>query len=305
MQLERVVAGRDVAVDQHDVGDEALVVVLDPVDHERRPVVGGLRLQHQVLVAVPLARHVRAPGRLHELRGHVALEDVAEARREGEVDVEEVRHVDDVVDDLAAVRRAGRRGRSSSSRCRRRGSMMSSSSGGSTSWSAGLPSGSCQTISRPLRIDGLVLLGARAQRDPAGVGDRLALAVAAPAPVVERAGDLVALHGALGQVAAHVPAVAVEHVELAVGALPDHELAAEALDGVRLAVARTGSPGRGSATRARTAPAPCRGRAIGLPWSARIRVRLAALLAPWCSSWDPPCAVRGQVALRAQNKNRL
>ena len=69
-----------------------------------------------------------------------------------------------------------------------------------------------------------------------GVRDRLALAVAAPAPVVERAGDLVALDRALGQVAAHVPAVAVEHVELALGVRPDDELAAERLDRVRLAV---------------------------------------------------------------------
>src|SRR5580704_8366827 len=40
-------------------------------------------------------------------------------------------------------------------------------------------------------------------------------AVPAPAPVVERAGDLVALDRALGQVAAHVTAVPVEHVQLA------------------------------------------------------------------------------------------
>src|SRR5690606_17618500 len=59
----------------------------------------------------------------------------------------------------------------------------------------------------------------------------------APAPVVERAGDLVALHRALGQVAAHVPAVAVQHVEVAGRVGPHHELAAERLDGVGPAVA--------------------------------------------------------------------
>src|SRR3546814_7145300 len=43
-------------------------------------------------------------GRLHELGRDMSFEHVAEARREREVDVEEVRHVHDVVDDLAAVR---------------------------------------------------------------------------------------------------------------------------------------------------------------------------------------------------------
>jgi hypothetical protein len=53
---------------------------------------------------------------------------------------------------------------------------------------------------------------------------------------VERAGDLVALHGALGEVPAHVPAVRVEHVDGAVTALEDDELLAEGEDRVRLAV---------------------------------------------------------------------
>src|SRR6185436_8706114 len=70
-----------------------------------------------------------------------------------------------------------------------------------------------------------------------GVGHQLALAVATPAPVVERAGDLVALDRALRQVAAHVPAVAVQHLEVAVGVGEDHEHGAEDLHAVRLAVA--------------------------------------------------------------------
>ena len=53
---------------------------------------------------------------------------------------------------------------------------------------------------------------------------------------MERAGDLVALDGALGQVAAHVPAVAVEDLEVAVGVGEDHQHGAEDLDAVRLAV---------------------------------------------------------------------
>ena len=144
----------------------------------------------------------------------MALEDVAEARREREVHVVEVRHVDDVVDELAAVGALDRHdlpdpvgvgvgadaGQLRAAGCRGRPRE---------------PSTSCHTEQLVVDDRGLVLLGARAQRHPAGVGDRLALAVAAPAPVVERAGDLVALDRALGQVAAHVPAVAVEHVELA------------------------------------------------------------------------------------------
>src|SRR5690606_6719158 len=46
---------------------------------------------------------VLTTGRVHVLRGGVALEDVLEVARERVVDVEEVRHVDDVVDDLTAV----------------------------------------------------------------------------------------------------------------------------------------------------------------------------------------------------------
>ena len=69
-----------------------------------------------------------------------------------------------------------------------------------------------------------------------GVGHQLATAVATPAPVVERAGDLVALDGALRQVAAHVPAVAVEHLQVPVRVGEHDQLGAERLDRVRLAV---------------------------------------------------------------------
>lgn len=63
-----------------------------------------------------------------------------------------------------------------------------------------------------------------------GVGHQLAPAVAAPAPVVERAGDSVALDGALRQVAAHVPAVAVEDLDVAVGVGEHHQFGAERLN---------------------------------------------------------------------------
>ena len=83
---------------------------------------------------------------------------------------------------------------------------------------------------------GVPCLGAGQPRGALGVGHQLALAVAAPAPVVERAGDLVTLDGALRQVAAHVAAVAVEHLEVAVGVGEDDQHGAEDLHAVRLAV---------------------------------------------------------------------
>jgi hypothetical protein len=76
----------------------------------------------------------------------------------------------------------------------------------------------------------------RAQRNPLSIRDRDALAVAVPAPVVKEAGDLVALERALGQVAAHVPAVSVEHVQFAVGTGEHDKLRTESGDRVRFAV---------------------------------------------------------------------
>src|SRR5690606_11021727 len=67
-------------------------------------------------------------------------------------------------------------------------------------------------------------------------GDLGALAVAAPTPVVERAGDGVALDRAVGEVAAHVRAEGVEHVEISVVPCEHDELDAERGDLVRLAV---------------------------------------------------------------------
>ena len=106
--------------------------------------------------------------------------------------------------------------------------------------------------------------GPRGGRHPPGVGDARAPAVAAPAPVVERAGDLVALDRAAGQVAAHVPAVRVEHVQVARRVREHHQLGAERLHRVRAGVAEPRRPGPGSASRARTGPAARRRR-----WSGR------------------------------------
>ena len=68
-----------------------------------------------------------------------------------------------------------------------------------------------------------------------GIGHQLALAVAAPAPVVKRARNFVALDGALRQVA-HVPAVPVQNLDVTVRVGEHHQLGAEGLDAVRFAV---------------------------------------------------------------------
>ena len=127
------------------------------------------------------------------------------------MDVEEMRHVHDVVDDLAAV-------------------------------------GVLDVQRVPGPVSPLVEVRRVDPRDHHVVRRRVALRVVVdeqllvllhrhPAPVVEGAGHLVALDGALGEVAAHVPAVAVEHVELALRVREHDQLGPERLDGVRDAVA--------------------------------------------------------------------
>ena len=69
-----------------------------------------------------------------------------------------------------------------------------------------------------------------------GVGHQGAPAVTAPAPVVERTRHRVALDGALREVAAHVPAVAVEHAQLVLRVGEHHQLGAEGVNGVRFSV---------------------------------------------------------------------
>ena len=226
--------GRDVAVDEDDLGLEALVVDVEPVDHVRRSEVRRLGLEEQVGAAVA-ARLVRPALRLHELGRLGALEDVAEARREREVHVVEVRHVHDVVDQLAAVGVGDRHDLPGPV-----GVEPVVEPGQHRRQDVHVRLGALGVVPDQQLVvadDDRVLLGPGPQRHPPRVGDLLALAVAAPAPVVERAGDLVALDRALGQVAAHVPAVAVEDVEVALGVLPHDQLAAERLDPVRLAVA--------------------------------------------------------------------
>jgi hypothetical protein len=101
---------------------------------------------------------------------------------------------------------------------------------------------------------------------------------------VERAGDLVALDGPLGQVPAHVPAVAVEHVDVALGVGPDDQLAAEGLDRVRLAVLEhrlqtQAVPASGEALRGR-AVVQRAGLQCGVAHQGRLPVRVQELSTP-------------------------
>ncbi len=72
---------------------------------------------------------------------------------------------------------------------------------------------------------------------PLAVRHTLASTVTTPPPIVERTRDLVALHLALGEIAAHVAAVAVEGVDLAVLRSEHHQLLPERVDGMRFTVA--------------------------------------------------------------------
>ena len=168
------------------------------------------------------------------LRRDVALEDVLEVRRQPEVDVEEVRHVGDVVDDLAAVGALDEHrvpppvgppvvGELRDLRDAHLG----------LRWVALVVVPDEQ---QPAAHVGLPRAGAGQPGCALGVGHQLAFAVATPAPVVERAGDLVALDRALREVAAHVAAVAVEDLDVAMGVGEHDQHGAEDLDPVRLAV---------------------------------------------------------------------
>ncbi len=161
------------------------------------------------------------------------FEDVLEMRWHRTVDVEEVRHVDDVVDDLAAVG------------VDHRGVPVPV---GPLIALGALDTRNGHAVRRRVALGVVpdeqhaVLLergprpGARQLGHPSGVGNRLAPAVATPAPIVEGTGDLVALDLTLRQITAQMPAVAVEDVELAVTTAEDHKTSPEGVDGVRLSV---------------------------------------------------------------------
>ena len=93
---------------------------------------------------------------------------------------------------------------------------------------------------------------------PLAVRHTLTAAVAAPAPIVERAGDFVSLYLTLSEVTTHVTAVAVENVDRAVPASEHNQFPSKSVDAVRLAVAEGLWSGPGSASRGRIGTGPSR-----------------------------------------------
>ena len=75
------------------------------------------------------------------------------------------------------------------------------------------------------------------RRNASCVGDRRTFSITAPTPVVERAGDRIALDGSVSEVATHVAAVCVENLDVALAVGEDDKAGAECLDLVGLTVA--------------------------------------------------------------------
>src|ERR1700744_1899003 len=250
LQHKGIRVDRIVAVDEDRISVAVLVVIGQVVDHERRAVVrrhGGVA-QH--LRAFGVA-HVGPPLAVHVLRRDVSLEDVLEVGGQRPVDVVEVRHIHHVVDDFATFA------------ARDSGVPMPVGplvAGGALD-ARNRDLGRRRTAFRVIPDEQHAVLFERGPGRRAGqpgcaprIGHLLASAVAAPAPVMERAGDLVALDLALRQVTAHMPAVTVEHIDVAVAAAETDKLLPEGVDRVRLAVAEisdqsqavpaAGEPGR-------------------------------------------------------------
>ncbi len=88
-----------------------------------------------------------------------------------------------------------------------------------------------------LESDPCPRLGQRRNASCVG-GDRRTFSVTAPpTPVVERAGDRIALDGSVSKVATHVAAVGVENLDVALAVGEDDKAGAECLDLVGLTVA--------------------------------------------------------------------
>ncbi|MCY1221990.1 hypothetical protein D9M72_340630 [compost metagenome] len=181
-------------------------------------------------------RIARQPGAApdHQLRSLVVLEQVGKVVDRRAVDRAEMRHVGDVVDQLPAVgadhhlvhgpfRPLRREARVDARNChlRRRRAAL----------------GVVPDEQQPVLLAGLPGADTRLGRHALAVGDRLAAAVAAPLPAVERAYQVVALHGAGAQVRAHVRTVAVDHADGAGRVGERRQAPAEDVQCVRLAVA--------------------------------------------------------------------
>ena len=165
----------------------------------------------------------------------MAVEDVLEVRRKREVHVEEVGHVDHVVDDLAAVCALDADGVPGPVAPLVR---IRTFDVGDRDVSR------CGCAFRVVPDEQHVVLfergprpGARAARYAFGVRNARAFTIAGPAPVVERASDGIVLDFSPAEVAAHMPAVCVENVQCSIGRLKHDQLGSERLDRVRLPVA--------------------------------------------------------------------
>ena len=174
------------------------------------------------------------PRGVEVLSGDLTFEDVLEVRREGVVDVVEVRHVDHVVDDLAAV-----------------GSLDDHGVPGPVGpfvavrtldtrnhdlFGRRIALGVVPDEELTVLLEGRPRAGTCERGHAAGIRNAGALSVAAPAPVVEGAGDGIALDLALCEVTTHVTAVSVENFDVALAVGEHHELRTESLDRVRFAV---------------------------------------------------------------------
>ncbi|MCY1236105.1 hypothetical protein D9M72_487460 [compost metagenome] len=174
-------------------------------DVVRGPEVRGQRRQLRI---------AREPGTApnHQLRGLVVFEQVGKIVHRRAMNRAEMRHVGDIVDQLAAIG-ADQHLVDGPVRPRRR--------------EAGLDArnrhlGGCRAAfgivpdeEQPVLLAGLPRADAGLGRHALAVGDGLAAAVAAPLPAVERADQIVALHGAGAQVCAHVRTVTVDHANRA------------------------------------------------------------------------------------------
>ena len=185
-----------------------LVLVHEVVDHEGGAEVRGIRTTPEHLrLSRGVRTHVLTGLATHELACHMPFEHVLEVGGERVVDVEEVGHVDDVVDHLAAV---GVDGDLVPDPIRPFVAERSLDSGNGDICRRWLAFGIVPDEQHAVLVERLPAARLRDRGHAARVRDLLAPTARTPSPVVERARHLVTLDGALTQVTTHVPAVSVE-----------------------------------------------------------------------------------------------
>ena len=207
---------------------------MQPVDHEGRAEVTCFGVQVRLAIGGTHPTDVGTADVMQVLRGDLALKDVLEVRRQPEVDVVEMRHIGDVVDDLAAI------GTLDEHRVPVPvGPLIAGMFRDLGDTDLGLRRVAFVVVPDEQQARAHVGVpgpGAGQLRRPLGVGHQLAPTVAPPTPVVERAGHLVALDSALGQVPAHVSAVGIKYMKFVIGIGEHHQFGAERVDRMRLAI---------------------------------------------------------------------